>query len=83
MATYYSPLKFLHFKDHLQGLEQGKIVAPVHIRVKPTNHCNHNCWYCAYRADNLEVCTQLKDCGVNHVKVSGLGPHLSAVPLQL
>ena len=55
MATYYSPLKFLHFKDHLEGLEQGKIVAPVHIRVKPTNHCNHNCWYCAYRADNLDL----------------------------
>jgi MoaA/NifB/PqqE/SkfB family radical SAM enzyme len=55
MATYYSPLKFLHFKDHLLGLEQGKIVAPVHIRVKPTNHCNHNCWYCAYRAENLDL----------------------------
>ena len=55
MATYYSPLKFLHFKDHLEGLEHSKFVAPVHIRVKPTNHCNHNCWYCAYRADNLDL----------------------------
>ena len=55
MATYYSPLKFLHFKKHLAGLDQGEIVAPVHIRVKPTNHCNHNCWYCAYRADNLDL----------------------------
>ena len=55
MATYYSPLKFLHFKNYLAGIEQGEIVAPVHIRVKPTNHCNHNCWYCAYRADNLDL----------------------------
>jgi hypothetical protein len=38
MATYYSPLKFLHFKDHLQVLEQWEILAPVHIRVKLTKH---------------------------------------------
>jgi wyosine [tRNA(Phe)-imidazoG37] synthetase (radical SAM superfamily) len=55
MATYYSLLKFLHFKDQIEGLKQGKIVAPVHIRVKPTNHCNHNCSYCGYRADNLDL----------------------------
>jgi MoaA/NifB/PqqE/SkfB family radical SAM enzyme len=55
MATYYSSLKFLQFKDHLQGLDLGRIVAPIHIRVKPTNHCNHNCWYCAYRTDDLAL----------------------------
>ena len=55
MPTYFSPLKFLHFKDHLEGLEKVKIVAPVDIRVKPTNHCNHNCWNCAYRVDNLDL----------------------------
>ena len=55
MATYYSSLKFLQFKDHMKGLEQGRIVGQVHIRVKPTNHCNHNCWYCAYRVDNLTL----------------------------
>ncbi len=55
MATYYSSLKFLQFKDHLQGLAQGRVVAPVHIRVKPTNLCNHNCWYCAYRTDDLAL----------------------------
>jgi wyosine [tRNA(Phe)-imidazoG37] synthetase (radical SAM superfamily) len=55
MTTYYSPLKFLKFADHLQGLQSGKVVAPVHIRVKPTNHCNHKCWYCAYRTDDLAL----------------------------
>jgi len=53
MTTYYSPLKFLKFKDHLESFEKGHIVAPLHIRIKPTNHCNHNCWYCAYRTDDL------------------------------
>lgn len=55
MSTYYSALKFLQFKDHLQGLAQGQIMAPVHIRVKPTNFCNHKCWYCAYRTDELSL----------------------------
>jgi len=35
MAIYRSPLKFLHFKSHLAGLEQGQIVAPVHVRINP------------------------------------------------
>jgi len=43
MAAYFSPLNFLHFKDHLEGLEEGKIAAPAHIRVKLTNHRNHHC----------------------------------------
>ena len=55
MTAYYSALKFLKFKVHLQGLEDGRVMAPVHIRVKPTYHCNHKCWYCAYRADDLAL----------------------------
>ena len=53
MSTYYSSLKFLNFKDQLHAISNGEIVAPVHIRVKPMNLCNHNCWYCAYRTDNV------------------------------
>lgn len=32
-----------------------RIEAPIHIRIKPTNICAHNCWYCAYRADNIQL----------------------------
>jgi wyosine [tRNA(Phe)-imidazoG37] synthetase (radical SAM superfamily) len=28
---------------------------------KTTNHCNHNCWYCAYRTDGLSLGTQIED----------------------
>ena len=28
---------------------------PIHIRIKPTNICNHNCRYCAYRAEGLQL----------------------------
>ena len=55
MATIYSPLKFLRYQEQLNALREGRLVAPVHVRIKPTNMCNHNCWYCAYRNDNLHL----------------------------
>ena len=61
MTAYYSTLKFLKFKDHLQALEERRVVAPVHIRVKPTNHCNHKCWYCAYRTDDVALGGEMND----------------------
>lgn len=61
MTTLYSSLKFLRFTDHLKALSVGRVVAPVHIRVKPTNHCNHNCWYCAYRTDDLALGDEMRE----------------------
>lgn len=55
MALLYSQLKFLRFTEHLAALTEKRVVAPVHVRIKPINHCNHNCWYCAYRVDNLQL----------------------------
>ena len=47
---YYSSLKVLHYKDKLDSLESDKpITAPIHIRIKPTNICNHKCYYCSYQ----------------------------------
>jgi wyosine [tRNA(Phe)-imidazoG37] synthetase (radical SAM superfamily) len=60
MSEVYSQLKMFHFSDRLRSLEQGKIPFPVHVRVKPTNVCNHNCWFCAYRKDNLELGENMK-----------------------
>jgi MoaA/NifB/PqqE/SkfB family radical SAM enzyme len=45
---YYSKLKILHYKDKLDSLGK-QITAPIHIRIKPTNFCNHNCKYCSYQ----------------------------------
>ena len=61
MTTYYSSLKFLNFRPQLEALSNGETVAPVHIRVKPMNLCNHNCWYCAYRTDNLVLGEQMNE----------------------
>lgn len=55
MSTLYSNLKFLRYTDHLDALREQRVVAPVHIRIKPMNHCNHDCWYCAYRVGNLQL----------------------------
>lgn len=55
MATLYSNLKFLRYAGHIEALHEQRVVAPVHIRIKPVNHCNHNCWYCAYRVRNLQL----------------------------
>ena len=47
----------MHFKDKIESLpkEVNDIKAPIHVRIKPTNVCNHNCWYCAYRAKDLQL----------------------------
>jgi len=57
MANKYSNLKIFHYQDKLDTLQQSSeiIKAPLHIRIKPTNVCNHNCWYCAYKSDDLQL----------------------------
>jgi MoaA/NifB/PqqE/SkfB family radical SAM enzyme len=55
MKKLYSSLKFLRFADHISALRTQSVCAPVHIRIKPTNICNHDCWYCAYRVDHLQL----------------------------
>jgi MoaA/NifB/PqqE/SkfB family radical SAM enzyme len=55
MARVYSNMKFLAFTDRLEALREHRLAAPVHVRIKPINHCNHKCWYCAYRTDDLQL----------------------------
>ena len=57
MGHLYTHMKIFHYKDKLESLprESDVILAPLHIRIKPTNVCNHNCRYCAYRMDDLQL----------------------------
>lgn len=56
MSLLYTKMKIFHYKDKLDSLPaSGEILPPLHIRIKPTNVCNHNCGYCAYRAENLQL----------------------------
>ncbi len=56
MGNLYTPMKIFHFQQKLDSLlDPEQCEAPLHIRIKPTNRCNHNCAYCAYRVDNLQL----------------------------
>lgn len=54
-TTVYSALKPFHFTGHLAAMRVGEIPPPVHVRIKPTNVCNHGCYFCAYRSDSLSL----------------------------
>jgi len=55
----YSDLKFLGYPKTLRALKENNIIAPIHLRIKPTNICNHDCWYCAYHASGLQLGDQM------------------------
>ena len=46
---YYSKMKILKHPRKLEALEDKRVTEPIHVRIKPTNKCNHNCNYCSYQ----------------------------------
>lgn len=54
-TTPYSQLKIFHHRDLLERLENGERCSPLYIRIKPTNVCNHNCYYCHYKNPYLTL----------------------------
>ena len=44
----YSNLKIAWHPEKLRSFVEEKVTSPIFIRFKPTNKCNHNCFYCAY-----------------------------------
>lgn len=50
MNRLYSDMKIFHFPEKLYSLERDTpITGPLHLRIKPTNVCNHRCYYCCFR----------------------------------
>lgn len=47
----YSDLKIIQFPEKLRSFEEGRITAPIYVRLKPINVCNHACSWCVYKAD--------------------------------
>ena len=57
MNLAYTPFKIFHYPKTLSSMssESGIPEAPVHVRIKPINLCNHHCWYCAYKAKDMQL----------------------------
>jgi molybdenum cofactor biosynthesis enzyme MoaA len=49
-SNKYSNLKIAWFPQKLESLRDCTVTAPIYVRVKPTNRCNHNCFFCVYNA---------------------------------
>ena len=51
----YSNLKIFGHLDELHKVKKGERIAPIYVRIKPTNRCNQNCYYCHYKNPYLEL----------------------------
>jgi MoaA/NifB/PqqE/SkfB family radical SAM enzyme len=52
-ATPYSNIKIFAHADKIDAMRRDERVAPLYLRIKPTNVCNHRCYYCSYADDIL------------------------------
>lgn len=61
MSSTYSPYKIFRFPEKIDSLsrENKEVRPPVHVRIKPINACNHDCYYCAYRVSDLQLGEQM------------------------
>src|SRR5512142_2821620 len=57
MAILNTNLKIFHYPEKLHSLPPSSptVLPPLHIRIKPTNVCNHHCWFCCYRQDDFQL----------------------------
>ncbi len=50
-AAAYSSLKAAWHLDRISSLRLGAQIAPVELQFIPSDFCNQDCYYCAYRAE--------------------------------
>ena len=51
VQSKYGGLKIVWHPEKLKAIREGKITSPLYVRLKPTNKCNHHCYYCSYEPD--------------------------------
>ncbi|MDE6999909.1 MAG: radical SAM protein, partial [Lachnospiraceae bacterium] len=54
-ASPYSNLKIFVHLEEVNKVKCGERIAPIYVRIKPTNRCNQNCNYCHYKNPYLEL----------------------------
>ena len=57
----YSYLKVFRHHGKLESIRDKKVTAPLYIRIKPINLCNHHCYYCSYEDANLGLRSTFKE----------------------
>lgn len=63
----YSERKIFGFPAKIESFRAGKVTAPIYVRIKPINHCNHACSWCVYSNGH----TRAKDRPAEHL-LSGM-----------
>lgn len=51
--SVYSDLKIFYHTEKIEDILKERRTAPIYIRIKPTNCCNQNCYYCGSKDDNV------------------------------
>lgn len=54
-TTPYSNLKIFAHAAEIEKVKCGERIAPIYVRIKPTNRCNQNCYYCHYKNPYLQL----------------------------
>jgi len=57
MKLKYTFYKIFHFPEVINSLksESESFSPPIHVRIKPINLCNHNCWFCAFKSEGVQL----------------------------
>lgn len=83
MSKIYTNAKIFHFHQKLADMRSGRWTAPIHVRLKPTNTCNHRCSYCCYRNENLFLSERLNEQDeIPHRKMQELVADLCAMGVR-
>jgi MoaA/NifB/PqqE/SkfB family radical SAM enzyme len=62
----YSPFKAAWHLDRIEALRRGEHVAPVHVHFVPSDLCNQDCGFCAYRMSGYSSNERFNDAEGNH-----------------
>lgn len=71
-SNKYSNYKILSFPDKVASFTQENITAPIYVRIKPINLCNHGCFFCVYSTG-----FRVKDGGEKQHIISGMHQGMS------
>ncbi len=57
----YGQQKIIYHPEKLESFRDGKVTSPIYVRVKPTNACNHRCFYCSYAEESGHILSERVD----------------------